>query len=139
MTDLQKEHIRSLRMQGYGYKRIAQILQLSVNTVKTYARKEGLGGQRAKVSREIPTDHFCKCCGMPVLQNPLRKEKLFCSTECRMKWWGEHPELIKHRTARNLECAYCHKPFTAYKSLKRKYCSHACYIADRFGEVENDG
>ena len=29
-------------------------------------------------------------------------------------------------------CARCGKPFTAYGNAGRKYCSHSCYIADRF-------
>ena len=31
-------------------------------------------------------------------------------------------------------CACCGEPFTAYGNENRKYCSHSCYIAGRFGK-----
>lgn len=30
-------------------------------------------------------------------------------------------------------CLNCQKPFQSYANTKRKYCSHRCYIATRFG------
>lgn len=33
-------------------------------------------------------------------------------------------------------CPHCKKLFSAYGNKKRKYCSHACYIEDRFGGAE---
>lgn len=30
-------------------------------------------------------------------------------------------------------CPVCKKPFTVYGNANRKYCSHECYIEDRFG------
>ena len=44
MDDRQRQQIRELREEGYGYGRIAQILEISENTIKTYCRRHGLGG-----------------------------------------------------------------------------------------------
>jgi len=30
-------------------------------------------------------------------------------------------------------CAHCARPFESYGNAGRKYCSHGCYIAARFG------
>ena len=35
-----------------------------------------------------------------------------------------------------LKCAYCGKDFISYGNKKRKYCSHYCYIHDRFWKKE---
>ena len=35
-------------------------------------------------------------------------------------------------------CPHCKKPFSAYGNKNRKYCSHACYIEDRFGGGSHD-
>ena len=43
MTDQQKEQIAILRSQGYGYKRIAQIMELSDNTVKSFCKRNNRG------------------------------------------------------------------------------------------------
>jgi len=39
----------------------------------------------------------------------------------------------------NIICANCGTEFEAYGNKDRKFCSHNCYIASRFGkEVENE-
>ena len=37
MNDTQRQQIKELRGKGYGYGRIAQILSLSENTIKTFS------------------------------------------------------------------------------------------------------
>ncbi|RXM53885.1 RNA polymerase subunit sigma-70, partial [Clostridium tetani] len=34
---------------------------------------------------------------------------------------------------------YCGKEFSAYGNKNRKYCSHNCYIRDRFWRDEENG
>ncbi|MCD7732399.1 MAG: helix-turn-helix domain-containing protein [Oscillospiraceae bacterium] len=137
MTDEQKLQIKKLRKDGHGYVRIAKALGLSENTVRSFCRRNEL----LKNSSETQTPaqncilHFCRCCGIPVEQNPGRKEKKFCSDKCRMKWWNSHPEEIHRKSARDIVCKNCGKVFLAYNSA-RKYCCHECYIEDRFGGEE---
>ena len=63
-----------------------------------------------------------------------KKRKVFCSAECRVRWWNAHPYMVNQKAVYHFVCAYCGKEFTAYGNNKRKYCCHACYIKDRFGE-----
>ena len=121
MTDSQKHSIVALRREGMSYNGIAKKLGISVNTVKSYCRRRSLKSE----------EHVCKQCGVPVAQNPRRREKKFCSDACRMKWWSAHPE--EARNSSRLVCPVCGKIFMAHGHTKRKYCSHKCYIADRFG------
>ena len=47
MNDVQRSEIKRLREAGTGYTAIAQALSLPVNTIKTYCKRNGLGGARA--------------------------------------------------------------------------------------------
>ena len=87
MTRDQQEEIRRLRDCGEGYKRIAAMLGLSVNTVKSFCQREN-----AKQAALYPvnTDHchtslpqgnvtgkaVCLRCGKPVAQIPGRRKRL---------------------------------------------------------------
>jgi hypothetical protein len=44
MTEVQKELIRSMRLQGIGYRAIARSLHLKLNKVELYCKTHGLGG-----------------------------------------------------------------------------------------------
>ncbi len=126
MTDAQKHNIAVLRKDGVSYNGIAIKLGISVNTVKSYCRR-----------RSIKTEgHNCKQCGRPVDQTPGRREKKFCSDACRMKWWSVHPE--EGNNSLRLVCPVCGKTFTAHGNARRKYCSHKCYIKDRFGDERHE-
>jgi len=134
MTDEQRKEIRELREKGLGYVRIGRVLGISENTVRSYCRRHGLSGTNVKVEPiEQKNIRYCRNCGRPVEQTPGRKEKKFCSDKCRMDWWNSHPELVNRKATYEFVCAYCRKPFTAYGNANRKYCSHECFIADRFG------
>ena len=54
MTDLEQRKIIILRSEGKSYNVIADELELSVNTVKTFCRRNRLGGTRA-VEKESET------------------------------------------------------------------------------------
>lgn len=131
MNDLQRKAIEKLRNKGAGYKAIAQKLGLSVNTVKSHCRRNGLTGKQS--GTDAIEVLFCKKCGKKLTQTKGAKQKSFCSDECRLSWWKEHPEKVKRKAYYELTCAYCHETFHSYGNKNRKYCSHECYIADRFG------
>ena len=133
MNDTQRQQIRKLREKGASYGKISQALGLSENTIKTYCRRHGLGGV-AKTNNTTDEDmHYCLCCGVPVPQTKGRKEKKFCSDRCRNNWWNSHLDMVNRKAQYEYECTYCKKHFTAYGNRHRKYCSHQCYIFDRFG------
>lgn len=128
MTVIEKDQIRSMRLQGVGYGTIARALGLAENTVHTYCRRNGLG---AESKNTIP----CKHCGKLIKKVPKRKPRKFCSDACRSAWWNSHPECITRKAVYEFTCACCGEGFTAYGNRKRKYCSHNCYIQHRFGEA----
>lgn len=84
MTDNQKKLIHIYREKGMSYKEIADALALSINTIKTFCKRNGLGGVRTVTNAvdEVMVK-ACECCGKPVGQNPGRKQKKFCSDSCR--------------------------------------------------------
>lgn len=134
MTDKQKEQISQLRMSGYGYTRISQMMGISVNTIKSYCRRHC--SEKPVVAVPITVEgekHVCLNCGKDVQQNPGRKEKKFCSDHCRNIWWNAHLDQVKRKANYEYICPHCKKKFVVYGNAHRKYCSHACYIEDRFG------
>ena len=133
MTEQQKTQTIRLRGEGFGYARIAAMLGISDNTVKSFCRRSGLTGNTGFEHKDAEKEHFCQQCGLPVRQNPGRKEKKFCCDRCRNLYWNSHLDQVKRKAIYSYECACCHKPFTAYGNANRKYCSHECYVMDRFG------
>lgn len=133
MTNLQKEQITTLREQGYGYATIAKAVGIKKDTVVAFCRKEGLTGIKAQSNDRITLDAgFCLHCSSLLHQIPGRKKVKFCSDKCRTAWWNSHPEAVNRKAVYSFICTHCGKPFTAYGNAGRKYCSHACYIADRY-------
>ena len=133
MKNEQREKIETLRHQRFGYTAIAKAIGLSKDSVKAYCRTHGLGGEKAKShSLEKIKTQLCANCGKELKQTPGRKQKRFCNSECRTKWWNSHPEAVKQKAVYTFTCPACGKVFTAYGNANRKYCSHACYIAARF-------
>ena len=134
MDGFQKEQIRNLRREGMSYAKIAKQVDVSRDAVISFCRRNGL----QEIKKPIPdvnTDaaDVCRECGKPLIQVDGMKRRVFCSKECRVKWWKEHPERLNQKAVYQYTCPHCGKPFSAYGNSKRKYCSHACYISDRFG------
>ena len=138
MNDIQRQQIHDLRNAGYRYKKIAQKLEINENTVKTYCKRHGLGGiAKAPASINEPF-HQCLYCGTDIQQQLGRKPKKFCSDICRNKWWNEHPDKVRRKAYYHLICRHCKKEFISYGNKERKYCSHNCYIRERFGGDKNE-
>jgi hypothetical protein len=135
VTGLQKERINDMRESGYSYTDIATALGISKNTVKSYCQRNKLAKNPKPTSLVTPEGIYCKQCGEKLKQIPGRKIVKFCSHVCRVKWWNSHLELVNKKAVYSFICDYCNKPFTAYGNAKRKYCSHSCYIANRFGKT----
>lgn len=123
MTDEQKRKIDDLRQQGLGYMKIGQMLNISDNTVRSYCRRSRLPSNAV----------ICPQCGRTVKRRPGRKPRKFCSDDCRTAWWNSHLDQVNRKAVYRFVCVNCGKEFSAYGNAHRKYCSHACYIAHRFG------
>ena len=129
----EKEKIKISREKGSGYTEIAKHMNISVNTIKSFCRRNGLGGMKSK-DENISV---CGYCGKPIKQIVGRKKKRFCSDKCRNIWWKTHSNLIKKKANYECTCVSCGKIFISYGNKNRNYCSHSCYIYDRFGGEQN--
>ena len=122
----QKVAIHLLREGGQSYASIADILGISLNTVKSYCRRNNLGGI-ALPTTEPMDETFCRQCGVSLKQIPGKKHKQYCSDRCRMTWWNAHPETVNHKSLREFTCQTCGRVFEGYGKRERKFCSRACY------------
>lgn len=130
MTETEKEKIRFWRGEGVSYSTIAERLNLSENTIKSFCRRSNLAGTVAAEATRV-----CRYCGAP-LERSRKRQRKFCSDSCRLAWWNTHPELVNRQAFYPKVCAYCGGEFQSYGNQRRKYCSHACYIAARFGKQD---
>lgn len=132
MTGEQKESIHQMRAEKFSYSQIATSLGISLNTIKSYCRRNGLHGNLSQTANG--DDTVCQQCGKRLYQKQKQKPKKFCSDQCRRAWWKEHQDQLHKKAVYVLTCAHCGTSFQSYGNKKRKYCTHACYIKDRFGE-----
>lgn len=138
VTVLQEEQIRQLRSQGIGYRNIANQLNLTRDAVRNYCKAHNLNGYReavqANMQRMAEDDSVCTYCGTKLNQPYTGRKKRFCNDVCRRKWWNQNRDKIKENPEAiyGFTCKCCGKEFTAYGNKNRRYCSHACYISDRF-------
>ncbi|BAK46681.1 hypothetical protein CXIVA_07140 [Clostridium sp. SY8519] len=135
MTENQKSKIRTLRRKGYGYGRIAKELEIPLNTVKSYCRRNADEiAEKPKPAVEYTGEvTHCENCGREIRQIAKRKRKRFCCDKCRNAWWNSHLDQVKRKKVYYFVCPTCGKEFHLYGDSRRKYCSHECYIKDRFG------
>ena len=144
MTDYQRNMIHEYRVQGMGYKAIGNILGLSRDVVRGYCRKNSLCGDadlvKMNVQVSIEKGILCLNCHKALKQPKTGRPRRFCSEHCRRSWWNDskHRDEGVKKAFYNCTCAFCDKEFLSYGKRDRKYCSHDCYIKDRFG-VMKDG
>ena len=125
MTAAQKQRIEFLRGKGEIYAAIAEDLGISENTVKSYCRRNNIG---IVIKQKQPKyTNICANCGCQLAHTPGAKHKRFCSDECRMAWWKEHPEAVNRKAVYRFVCPTCGGSFEAYGNANRKYCSRACF------------
>lgn len=61
------------------------------------------------------------------------------SGELKSLFAGEKITVYKNRPEYyHLICRHCKKEFISYGNKERKYCSHNCYIRERFGGDKNE-
>ncbi len=134
MTGEQKQRIYILRKQKKSFAEISEIIDIPRNTIKTFCWRSGMtdadleNGFQNKGFRG-----FCKNCGKELEQKSKSRPKVYCSDQCRRKWWNEHHDKLRKAPENFRKCIVCGVPFHAYPSQKRKYCSHQCYITARYG------
>ena len=131
MNAEKKNDVRQLRNNGASYQKIADLLGLSVNTVKSFCQRNGIAPAETVKSRKDQVLCRCKQCNCILRYTAGKKKKLYCSDSCRSKWWNAHTALISHKQANDYICAGCGKAFQAFGAKPRKYCSIDCYRKSR--------
>ncbi len=124
MNDLQRTYIENARKLGASYNEIAQKTGLPKDTIKKYCKRFGLIAEEPSENTSI-----CKYCGKPITIIPGRKPKIFCSRECGLAWWGEHPEQRNSRIQTQIICPQCGQTFINTRNRVRRFCSIDCYAA----------
>lgn len=134
MTDNEHAIVESLMAEGMGYKKIAKLTGLPLNSVKSYCRRHSAVKPAVEAA-----DGYCRTCGKPVTFVEHRKPKIYCSDACRMKWWNSHKDEVNRKAWYDFTCAHCGRPFQAYGHNERKYCSRVCAAEARRKGVVSDG
>lgn len=142
MTELQKKQILNMRKEGAGYKSIAVATGLSRDVVRNFCKSRNMAGfgmaAEMNTDERVQSGELCLNCYEKIHQPKSGRPRKFCSDKCRRDWWKNHKDDINRSEAAiyHHKCVYCGKEFTAYGNNKRKYCSHYCYIHDRFWKKE---
>ena len=123
MTEEEEKRVERLRKNGNSYRRIAEITGLSSGTVKMYCYRKQIH-PKSDDNRDV-----CIECGNRLDRKKSGRPALFCSTRCRVYYWRRQSQMVKDHER---ICPYCGKTFFTYEKT-RKFCSHPCYIASRFG------
>ena len=121
LTQQEKTSIIEMRKLGYTYKRISEIHNVNINTIKTFVSRHG-----SDVEYLANQPKLCKNCGSPIEQAKNGKPKIFCCNECRSKWWAANKDKGIKRTQYTITCANCGIEFKT-SARNRKYCSIGCY------------
>lgn len=124
MTASEKQQITSMRYARVSYSDISAKTGISVNTIKTFCRRNCL------TDAELAEQSICRNCGCAITKGKYRPKK-FCSDKCRMAWWNTHQDQVNRSAHYRFTCAHCGENFTVYGNTRRKFCSRACYLAAR--------
>lgn len=128
MNTTQMEGVRRLRESGLSYKAIHTATGLSEGTIKAYCSRNHI------TAHEPLAPAVCEHCGKDITTRLETRHRRFCSQQCRQLWWAQNRDKRLKKGAVNT-CAYCKKKYSSY-AKGSKYCSHPCYIAQRFGRGE---
>lgn len=122
MTAFSIDRFESLRRAGMSFSQMSEILGVSRNTLKSYARRYALPETSAGQS-------VCQFCGRKI--QPRGKQR-YCSDTCRYAWNYSH-RILDQNNAVSKQCPQCGRSFFSYPSSHRVYCCRACYLAGRYG------
>ncbi len=146
-----KQKIHIMRQEGRSYSLIAATLGIPFNTVKSYCRRNNItviktgSTKDSDYKSEVPAvererQTVCKNCGKLLSQSVKGQPKKFCSEKCRRTWWKANEQQLDRKAYYSLICSRCGIEFRSYGNKSRKFCSHSCYISNRFrnaGDVDD--
>lgn len=134
MKIAQKEMIEKLRQNGNSYSSIADTMHISINTIKSYCKRNNINPANIIDNRNTVVPRCCPQCSNEVIHKPKCKPRRFCSDTCRVSWWNTHQNQVDRKAVYILKCINCGNLFESYGNKNRRYCQHSCYIDDRFNK-----
>jgi len=133
LTQDEKDRIIQMRTDSMSYAKIALIIGISENTIKSFCRRNNINIAPKTVYEEIRGIHtVCRQCGKPLTHTAKGQPKKFCSDACRRMWWKANENLLNKKAYYMLTCAGCGTEFQSYGNRNRKFCGHPCFIKNRF-------
>ena len=128
MHEEQKQAATALRLQGESYAGIADYLDLPLNTVKSFCRRNKITplSQAGLQGMDNPKG-VCKNCGAILDQTPGGRKKTFCSDRCRYSFWNRSRRQKPYR----LICQRCGRKFISLGNKNKAFCSRECYMLNR--------
>ncbi len=138
MNKEEKMQTEALRKQGLGYKKIADIVGVTKDMVRSYCRAlklEAASTKDASVAEKMKNGSACLFCGKEIIYSGKGRHRKFCSEGCRRTYWKIHADEKNKRSSAIYTklCPYCGKTFEVYGDKNRKYCCHEHYVLDRYG------
>ena len=136
MNMMQKEKARLMRGSGMSCAKIASELGLSENTVKSFCKRNRLGGSTGQAENaDSGVQQFCLNCGIPIGQTAGYRAKKYCSDRCRITWWNKHTAAPGRQSTRAIVCLFCGRKFDAYGKRDRKFCTRLCCARSKTGRT----
>lgn len=117
MGPLEKEAIKNLHKRGWSVNKIADSMNLSKNTVKSFLWR--LSKEEGEPKKETKN---CAYCGAELPYTPGGRERRFCSDKCRTKYWNKERANEPYKCI----CKNCHKEFVSFGNKKKAFCSKEC-------------
>ena len=122
MTTDEKNLILKMRKENKSYKEIAEATGKSRSSIISIILRE-----------EKKPDNKCLFCGKNVVQTKGHRQKSFCDSKCRMKYW-----LANGCSNKKIhKCKKCGKEFYGYESQHPSFCSKNCFYNYRRGHADD--
>ena len=92
MTKQQKATVELLRKEGLTYREIGEKIGVSTSVVKVYFYRK---------QHHLVKPPLCDQCRQPINATVFRKNRRFCSPECRVKWWRLQNTIERAKAAKD--------------------------------------
>ena len=92
MPKQQKATVELLRKEGMTYREIGEKIGVSTAVVKMYFYRQ---------QHQLVKPPLCDQCHKPINATVFRKNRRFCSPECKAKWWSLHTAAERAKAAKD--------------------------------------
>ena len=127
MTKTEKMKVRAWRIKGESYSEIAEKLNVTFGSVRSYCYRNGMS------DAEMKNYSSCIICGKPVEWSGKGLRRMYCSQKCR-GIYRRATDTCSKTTYRHV-CQNCGKEFETLSNKKQRFCSRACFYNSRRGVV----